>query len=278
MKKQSLRVAGICAAIIASLSLSGCGAYPNLTDEQYNQVVEYSAGLLLKYSNNGVKKLTYLEPSHPVEGVDALPEEMVSSSPILSGDTPESSAAASIPEVAQLPEGEEEAPEAPEVPEGEVLEGEEGAEGEAGEASANSVEVSQGDKQTLSNGMTVMYNGYAVYNYYPLEMTDVIISAELGNKLLVLDFALENPTDEPLTIDMVTEDPVFRLFINEVGFGRYRPTILEDDLSTVRRTLEPGERISTCLVVEVSEDTSREINSIRLHAKYDGKEQSATLN
>jgi hypothetical protein len=41
--------------------LAGCGSeFPELTDEQYQQTVEYAAGLLMKYSNNGIEKLAYV--------------------------------------------------------------------------------------------------------------------------------------------------------------------------------------------------------------------------
>ena len=261
-KRKQFFCMGLSLATLALLT--GCGnPYPDMTDEQYIQVVEYASGLLLKYSNNGVKKLTYLEPSVPVEGVDALPENM------LQPETAESDTAASIPAVASLPEMEPDA-EFPDV----MFEDEEEAPADSG----SEVSISQGDKQTLSNGATIGYNGYAVYNYYPLEMADVIISAELGNKLLVLSFTVENPTEEEIDLNMVVEDPVFRIAINHVEQGRYRPTILTDDLSTLIETLAPGERKSACLVVEVPEELSKEINSIGLSVKYEGKSQTAILN
>jgi len=41
--------------------LAGCGSeFPELTDVQYQQTVEYAAGLLMKYSNNGIEKLAYV--------------------------------------------------------------------------------------------------------------------------------------------------------------------------------------------------------------------------
>lgn len=270
MKRQGKRFlsAALCGCMV--FLLTGCGgAYPDMTDEQYNQVVEYASGLLLKYSNNGVKKLTYLEPTEPVEGVDALPEAAAG---------PGAEGAEQPADVATLPSEEadsmaQEDPFAQTDPFGE----EEDPFAEAGEDGGN-VTITQGDKQTLSNGLTVAYNGYAVYNYYPVEVADVIISAELGDKLLVLDFSVENPTDEEVMIDMVTEDPVFRVAINQVAQGRYRPTILADDLSTLFETLAPGERRSACLVVEVPEELSKEIHEISLSVKYDGKSQTATLN
>ena len=54
---------GLAMIIIASLALSGCGEkFPDLTEEEYAQTVEYAVGLLMKYSNNGESKLTYVDP------------------------------------------------------------------------------------------------------------------------------------------------------------------------------------------------------------------------
>lgn len=41
--------------------LTGCGSqFPKMTDDEYNQTVQYMVSLLMKYSNNGVEKLSSL--------------------------------------------------------------------------------------------------------------------------------------------------------------------------------------------------------------------------
>ena len=52
------------AALIVGLTLimTGCGEkFPDLTEEQYKQTVEYAAGLLMKYSNNGQERLVVVD-------------------------------------------------------------------------------------------------------------------------------------------------------------------------------------------------------------------------
>ena len=52
-------VLGILTSIVLLTTITGCGAsYPNLTQEQYDQTVDYAAGLLMKYSNNNIDRLT----------------------------------------------------------------------------------------------------------------------------------------------------------------------------------------------------------------------------
>jgi hypothetical protein len=61
----------IAAGCIASLLLTGCGStFPEMTEEEYNQTVQYAVGLLMKYSNNGVERLSSisaLEMQHQIE-------------------------------------------------------------------------------------------------------------------------------------------------------------------------------------------------------------------
>lgn len=59
MKKSVLKALAI--GITSSLLLTGCGSqFPEMTQEEYDQVVQYSVNLLLKYSNNGVERLSSL--------------------------------------------------------------------------------------------------------------------------------------------------------------------------------------------------------------------------
>ncbi len=47
------------AVCAAGVLLTGCGStFPEMTQEEYDQVVQYSVSLLMKYSNNGVERLS----------------------------------------------------------------------------------------------------------------------------------------------------------------------------------------------------------------------------
>ena len=48
---------------ISLVMLSGCGnGFPEMSQEEYDQTVQYAAGLLMRYSNNAVEKLIYVNP------------------------------------------------------------------------------------------------------------------------------------------------------------------------------------------------------------------------
>ena len=54
----------VAAILISSVSvLSACGeGLPEMTEEEYNQTVEYAAGVLLKHSNNDKSRLVFVDP------------------------------------------------------------------------------------------------------------------------------------------------------------------------------------------------------------------------
>ena len=56
---------------ITTITITGCGSsFPELTDEEYDQTVQYAAGLLMRYSNNAVANFPLI----------SLPSYLVSSS------------------------------------------------------------------------------------------------------------------------------------------------------------------------------------------------------
>ncbi len=57
MKKRVLKALAI--LFTTSIFLTGCGStFPEMTEEEYNQTVAYAVSLLMKYSNNGVERLS----------------------------------------------------------------------------------------------------------------------------------------------------------------------------------------------------------------------------
>ncbi|WP_029321203.1 hypothetical protein [Butyrivibrio sp. AE3004] len=49
------------AGLTVGILLTGCGSqFPEMTDEEYNQTVQYAVSILMKYSNNGVERLSSL--------------------------------------------------------------------------------------------------------------------------------------------------------------------------------------------------------------------------
>ena len=53
---------GVLLLLCGILIMTGCGSsFPEMTQEEYDQTVEYAAGLLMRYSNNGQERLIYVD-------------------------------------------------------------------------------------------------------------------------------------------------------------------------------------------------------------------------
>ncbi|WP_044914625.1 hypothetical protein [Butyrivibrio sp. WCE2006] len=59
MKKRVFKA--LITGIMTGILLTGCGSqFPEMTEEEYDQTVQYAVGILMKYSNNGVERLSSL--------------------------------------------------------------------------------------------------------------------------------------------------------------------------------------------------------------------------
>ena len=58
-------------AFILTVFLAGCESFPVLTQEEYELIVDYSAGVLSKYSTENGDKLTRVAPLQPEEAAGA---------------------------------------------------------------------------------------------------------------------------------------------------------------------------------------------------------------
>ena len=53
---------GVILSLCLAMVMTGCGEkFPEMTEDQYKQTVEYAAGLLMRYSNNGQERLIYVD-------------------------------------------------------------------------------------------------------------------------------------------------------------------------------------------------------------------------
>lgn len=203
---------GILTAICFSLCLAGCGeAFPELTDDEYNQTVEFAVGLLMKYSNNGQAKLTYVDAKEvtkqrekeaalaekekdketskpapqPVQEPVKVPEPIqteieepsMSSTEDLSLDDQgstqiiDSAIDASSEEVVKEPDDTT-------------------TETESVTDDPDAIVISTEETQEIIDDIFLAYEGYSVSSTYPESSKSYVINADKGKKLLVLRFDL----------------------------------------------------------------------------------------
>ena len=290
MKKT--RVSCIGYALICAVLLCGCAdPYPDLTEEEYQQVVHYAAGLLMKYQEDTSDRLTYLEPGYtppqllalepmaeeaPAETPSAEPPQ--EEAPPATDTPPETTGEAPEEGTETPPEGGEEAPpqdvptEEPSASGEAPTESVESATGAApvGERidTGSAVGVADSFFQQLADGLYVAYEGYSIKNFYPDMEAQGAVTAGEGEKLLILDFQIANTLDTPVTINTAMGGTTYKLIINDVVQGFSLVTMIDNDLSSMLAELAPGERRDVVIVSRVSADVARNIDTIDLRVMH----------
>ena len=301
---------------ITTITITGCGSsFPELTDEEYDQTVQYAAGLLMRYSNNAVEKLIYVNPDK-VELDDE--EEKSSSTTAKSTKTSNAATAATSKEVIEKPEIEEDY---------DLASSEKSTDDEAGKEASNkagadsstdiagtdisiadvSVEgaseetdtqestasastassqttsssgtrvLSYSEEQELMDGLYLRYNGYYVTSSYPENARTMVIEASSGKRLLVFSFRVVNESGSDKYLDMVSLNPYFQISINGTNLGYTSVTMLDNDLSTFAGTIAAGESKTLVLVKEIDASLSKNIDSLELTITMNGQSQTVVM-
>lgn len=246
---------GIILMAAASLYLTACGSsFPEMTEEQNDQIVEYAAGLLLKYDKNNSNKLVSI-PEEPeteaeeAEGQDAQKKER---------QKKETQSEVS----SRLQEDPQEEPDA-------------GTGREMPESQYASIEEFYG-----MQGVSVVYTGYELKDIYPDAETEEIffaMKASSGNKLLVLGFDVENTGGEDCQLDMAALGAKFKVSVDGKTPRYALTTMLTDDFASYAGAIPAGASQSLVLVSEVPEGDAAAIQNISLIMKKGSEDAVISL-
>ncbi|SFB68963.1 hypothetical protein [Butyrivibrio sp. YAB3001] len=283
------KYSGIVAIFGLVLCLSGCGeAFPDLTQEQYDQTVEYAAGLLLKYSNNGQSKLTYVDAKLVQKEMDK--EKAAAEASSEEASTKKTEQTSSKPKTSSESESKTEESSA------QTQESESGIEekeipveqtddsGDASSEETPSTEnydpsepvLSNEDTQEIVPGMFLSYQGYSISSTYPEKSKSYVINAEKGKKLLVLRFDLYNSTDADKNVNLLQHNILFQVLINGSNIGYTSVTVLPNDLSSFVGSIESKAHESLVVLSEIDESLSTEIKTLEL-VIFDGDQKETVF-
>lgn len=249
MKKGKI---GIICVAIASFFMTACGStVPEMTEEQNAQVVEYAAGLLLKYDENYHSRLVE-ETEEPVKETEAETLEKESEQ--------EEETTASLQEEPEK--------------ETEVIDRTQEAQGSA----ARSIEEFYG-----IDGVTIAYAGYEVKDTYPDASADsdeliLAMGATSGCKLLVLNFEVNNISGSDVNLDMLSLNTRFKISINGETPRYVLTTMLMDDLSSYVGTIAAGTSQRLVLVCEIPTEKANTIQTLSLNMKNVSEDGTISLN
>ena len=282
-------------ALIISLSLSlvGCGEkFPDLTEEQYKQTVEYAAGLLMRYSNNGQERLIYVDAAEiekqrqkkameeAEKAAEAAEQTQAQQTPVQ--QTPVQPLPQPEPEEDLVLTGEDlqEGTNAESLENGEtthVAEGTEEPESSEAFSDPDAMLLSSDQSQEITPGIFLSYQGYAVTNTYPESSKSYVVNADKNKKLLVLRFDLYNGTDTDKSVNMIPLNLLFQIILNGNNIGYSSVTFLPNDLSSYSGTIESRAHESVVVLTQISESEAKHIDTLGMIVTLRGQDQKVNL-
>ncbi len=284
---------GIALSIVLALSVTGCGQqFPDLTEEEYKQTVEYAAGLLMKYSNNAQERLVYVDAAE-------IEKQRKKQAAKEAAEQETQAAPAEAPKPVVQPEPEPEVPAVTEEDTGaEVMTGEdlvdqgEGAESgedtggapEGGDEPAAEQQIEPGaivlssdESQEITDDIFLSYQGYMVSSTYPESSKSYVVNADKGKKLLVLRFDLYNGSDTTKSVNMIPLNLLFQIILNGKNLGYSSVTFLPNDLSSFSGNIESRAHESVVVLTQISEKEATNIQTLGMIVSLRGNDQTVYL-
>lgn len=125
-----------------------------------------------------------------------------------------------------------------------------------------------GDAVSLAESMgheelSVSYTGFFLTGSYK-EGKHYAVDAKPGNTFVVMQFTVENPTEQDVDIDMLAADKTYRACMDGTSWVDEDITLLLYDLSSYQGTVKAGESVELVLLFQTGEDTADQILDISL--------------
>ncbi len=231
------------AGLMLMLALTGCGdKIPEMTDAQAQQIGEYAAITLLKYDANHRSRLVDIAV---IEAHDEREKKLQEWNALM--------------EQKKEQQGMKPVEDTPVV----EMEGESVAE----------AAICFEDFYELPEGMTVAYKGYRICNSYSGDEAEefLVLDAANGKKLLVLEFSIANQTGSEQSIDLFSEESMYRVTVNDTYSRNALTTMFINDMSTYIGTIAAENTADVVLIVEIEEAMAEDISSISINMKNELK-------
>lgn len=222
MKKVSVLLSGVAAALL----ITGCGAMPNLTQDETELISEYAVGVLLKYDKAHGRRLV------DTSGYELATEEPEPEEPVEEPIEEEQPEPEEPVEVVDVSQDEEET-----------------------QPSVSSVEQYYG----IPNIM-ITYQGCELADSYPSagegETLFFSMDATQGSQLLVLKFNAQNLTGEDQLLNMLGYGATFRVSVNGEPSQGALATMLVNDMQTYNSMIPANAAVDLVSIVEVPQGTA----------------------
>ena len=300
---------GLAVIMSALLVLTGCGEkFPTLTQEEYDQTVEYAVGLLMKYSNNGKNKLTYVDPVIAQEIIEQQKQEQEEEmkdafadigprafdtsdegSSSSSGDEDETASNEGSSdgerEASEGKSGSDDGSEESSGDENKKSSGDEQYASESGEGSSeqgsggdsDAVVMSDDESREIMDDIFLSYQGYSISKTYPESSKSYVVNSDKGKRLLVLRFDLYNASDNAKSVNMLKLNLLFQIVLNGKNLGYTSVTFLPNDLSSYIGTIDSRAHESLVVLTQIDEKNTTNVETLELIVTKDGKDTKVLL-
>ncbi len=242
----------IFSGVLSLFMLTGCGSeFPDLTDEQYEQITMYAAQLLLSHDTNNKSRLVSEEDLLKKEQKDREQEER-----LLEREKRK--------EELKKKEEEEKNKNHPDVKDPEVV------------PIVKEPEISTDMNDlhsllSLSQDIRISFLDYSVVKSYPENLNGGFdgVNSSAGNSLLVLKFKVENTSDAGVYMDILASGAYFQIQVDKGAKLNADLTILENDLGSFKGMIGPigSDTKELVLIKEYPTDTLELLDSIVVIAK-----------
>ncbi len=227
--------------------LCGCGVtLPDMTDEQFNEVGEYAAIIMLKYDANNRSRLKSMEEVEAADAKKARLEALIQA---------------------------EKDKKEKEKQEKEEQNKQNNDKDNTGDNSVVKPYDQLEDFFTFPDGIQLIYTGYYTCDSFSDEYLSVQASKQ--KKLLVLQFALANSTEANYSADIFGLNASYKVEVNKTYKRGILNTLFLNDLALYKGEVHAGSTEDLVLLTEIDPNEVPEIQEITLTIK--NREKSCTI-
>lgn len=207
--------------VICGIMLTGCAQLTNLNDKQSDEVAEYMAGTVLRYTKNYEEALIYPDDMKELTGLGSNSETLNLS--VESDGTTTENSVSLVPAVTDKQE--------------------------------DILSVKEIFELISDSKYAVTYTGHASYTSYPNDNDYFTLEPTMGNKLLTFTFTFKNTQKKDISIDYVDKNIDYTL--ESLSGSSYKPsvTLLTNDIQYLKSTIKANQSLKAVLVFEVAKDT-----------------------
>lgn len=245
------------AVLMSMVALSGCMDMKNLSEEHANMIAEYSAGVLLRYSDTYERRLITKEQLAKEQPEEKSEKAQETPAAVLPTPTPASASTTTS------------------ASSGTAVQAEETSEGGETAEEDNRKEVPLNNLYH-ANGLDFSYHSYQFCDKYTEKGTDSTIMAGKGETLLVVSFHVRNTSGAKKKVNLVKRNIEYQLVIDGMEYLPGINILKNGGMNFLNTTISKGKTETAVLIYTVSAERKK-ASEIKLVAKDGNKKTSIQM-